>query len=766
MSRRRWPHRNERDMNVASWSTPIFPNTEPLLDDASCGVCIVGAGVAGLSTAYLLLQAGRDVLVLDRDELGVGETARSTAQLVTAIDRGWRAIVQTHGVERARLAAESHARAIERTAALIHDEHIDCDFERVSGFLLAGRHPERLEQEFDAARTVGIHGLAEVAAAPIGEGPAIVFPDQAQLDPVAYLAGLAHAVFRLGGRIYCHSGVEAISGSAGEFRLDLSTGAAVRARMVVIATNAPIRGDAVLSLKQAPYQTYVVGAEVTPGAVPIGLYWDLEDPFHYVRVQRRRHQRADLLLIGGEDHRAGQSQEPAGAHYERLADWGRQLVPECGPLVASWSGQVIESVDGLGFHGRLEPGMYVITGDSGNGMTHAMAAAMTIADLEIGAPARWCEVYDPHRLRLRAVPHAVREMANTAAQLLAHVTPGDLADATDLAPGTGAIVRRGLNKIAAYRADDGTLHEHSAVCPHMGCVVRWNAADHDWECPCHGSRFDAFGRVEKGPALQGLAPVPQEPEHITGPPSLNDGRRVAGVIFDVDGTLVDSNDAHARAWATAFREGDIDVPLEVVRPLIGMGGDSILPRLIGVTADSAFGREIDRRRGQIFRERFLPTLHPFPLVRALMERLKALGQRLIVASSAAGNELEDLLIRAQVADLIDARVSGDDAENAKPAADIVQVAIGKSGISPTELLFVGDTPYDVEAGTRAGVAVIAVQSGGWSAPQLSGAVAVFADAAELLSAIEGGPMREIFHVASASRRAEHTREPAWQPPLL
>jgi phosphoglycolate phosphatase-like HAD superfamily hydrolase len=208
------------------------------------------------------------------------------------------------------------------------------------------------------------------------------------------------------------------------------------------------------------------------------------------------------------------------------------------------------------------------------------------------------------------------------------------------------------------------------------------------------------------------------------------------VILDVDGTLVDSNDAHARAWVEAFAENGIAVPFERVRRAIGMGGDKLMPAVAGIAEDGDPGERISRRRGEIFREKYLPGLRPFFRVRDLVERFLADDLTVAVASSAKKDELEPLLEIAGIADLIDAQTSSDDAERSKPDPDIVKAALERSGADRARAVMIGDTPYDLEAAARAGIEFVGVECGGWNREALRGAVEVYGSPAELLKRYE------------------------------
>jgi HAD superfamily hydrolase (TIGR01509 family) len=215
---------------------------------------------------------------------------------------------------------------------------------------------------------------------------------------------------------------------------------------------------------------------------------------------------------------------------------------------------------------------------------------------------------------------------------------------------------------------------------------------------------------------------------------------IRGVLLDIDGTLLDSNDALARAWAEALAEFGIDVPFEKIRPLIGMGGDKLLPEVSGISEDTDEGKKISERRGELFKERYLPRLKPFPSTRELLQRMKEDGLKLVVASSAKKDELKSLLEIAGADGLIEEKTSSDDAENSKPDPDIVQAALESSGLSSDEVVMIGDTPYDVESASRAGVKVIGVRSGGWEDEGLAGAIAVYDDPADLLARYESSPL--------------------------
>lgn len=227
--------------------------------------------------------------------------------------------------------------------------------------------------------------------------------------------------------------------------------------------------------------------------------------------------------------------------------------------------------------------------------------------------------------------------------------------------------------------------------------------------------------------------------------------RYRAVILDVDGTLVDSNDAHVQVWVDALAENGIDVPVERIRKLVGMGGDNLLPAAAGLDKESPRGKAIADRRGELFRTRYLPHIQPFPAVRRLLERMREAGLDLVVASSSPAEEMNVLLDRAGVSGLLRDTASGSDARRSKPDPDIVEVALKKLGLPPEEAVMLGDTPYDIQAAGKAGVGVIALRCGGFPDEDLEGALAIYDDPADLLAHFDESPLRTASPQPTAAR---------------
>ena len=519
-------HQTERAGDkISLWeATSELGELNPLRENTRADVCIVGAGIAGLSVAYrLAVRERRSVVVLDDGLVGRGMTGRTTAHIVNALDDRFYELEKLHGEEGSRLAAESHTAAIDFVEGVVREEKIECEFERLDGYLFEPPNEpvENLRKEFEACRRAGLP-VEWIDRAPMegfDTGPAIRFPNQAQFHPLHYLRGVASAIERAGGRIF--TGTRALDVQGGDdAHVTTQDGFTVHAQSVAVCSNTPINDRYVIHTKQSPYTTYVIGLRVPKGSVTRALFWDTAEhagqedkwvgmvPYHYVRLANGVGGE-EILVVGGEDHKTGQADD-FEARYQNLEDWTRVRFPSAQEVVFRWSGQVMEPTDGLGFIGRNpadKPNVYIATGDSGNGITHGTIAGMLIPDLILGRETPWATVYDPSRMSLRAGGDFAKENLNVGRQYSDYMRGGDVASADEIQPGDGAVLRHGLRKVAAYRDPSGTLHEMTAVCPHLKCIVHWNGNEKTWDCPCHGSRFDAMGHVMNGPSVHDLEPA-------------------------------------------------------------------------------------------------------------------------------------------------------------------------------------------------------------------------------------------------------------------
>jgi glycine/D-amino acid oxidase-like deaminating enzyme/nitrite reductase/ring-hydroxylating ferredoxin subunit len=498
-----------------SETVPSFDKEIP--EDIKPDVCVIGAGIAGLSVALALVQEGRDVLVIDQGPIGGGQTARTSAHLASALDDHFYVLEKHFGKAGAKICAESHAAAIDAIEKNVRSLQIDCQFRRVDGYLWAppGESERELDKELDAARRAGLQvEKVDRAPLPFDTGACLRFGMQAEFHPLAYLRGIAEAIVAGGGRIVTHTHVANIKdGSPCE--IELKSGRKITANKVVDATNMTITSMVDIPTREAAYRTYIVAVEIPTGYVPHGLYWDTLDPYHYIRVARGEGDK-EILIVGGEDHRVGQGDEERA--FPRLEAWIRKRFPQAGPAIATWSGQCQEPHDGMAYIGKLprHDNIFVVTGDSGNGLTHGVVASLLLPTLIAGREHAWSKVYAPNRSRLHAVGTMVSEDMKSSLPYADWMKGGDVESIDEIKPGHGATIRRGLHVIAAYKDEHGQCHLKNARCTHMSGVVRWNEVEKTWDCPCHGSRLDAYGRVLNGPAIGDLDDAPAVVEAPTG----------------------------------------------------------------------------------------------------------------------------------------------------------------------------------------------------------------------------------------------------------
>lgn len=504
---------DERSRSCWMDEAPVI-EAAPLRQDESCDVVVIGAGMAGLSTAYELARLGRDVVVIDRGGIGNGMTARTTAHLATELDDFYSELIKVRGEEEARLYYESQVAAVNRIEAICRDEGIEANFSRLDGILFPAEdsHVADLEEEFDSCRKIGVEceWLDQYALPGRAVGPAIRFPDQGRFHPTRYLAGLAQAIQRFGGRLYADT--VHVSDEETENGVEITTeaGPVIRAGAAVFCTNSPTNVKVDIHPKQTPDRTYAIAGPVPKGSVPDALIWDTLEAYHYVRIQPLS-EAEDLLIVGGEDHRSGEASD-FDERFERLEQWTRDHYPAFTRADYRWSGQVMETIDFMPFSGRVggTNNLYLHTGDSGMGITNAVAGSLTIAPLILGQDSRFASLFDPGRKSLTAgasIQEFVREQAGSAKNMMEHLTPAEISSADELAPGEGGLMRRGLKKVAVYKDEVGNVIERSAVCTHLGCIVHWNGFEKCWDCPCHGSQFAPDGEVLNGPAVKPLAEV-------------------------------------------------------------------------------------------------------------------------------------------------------------------------------------------------------------------------------------------------------------------
>lgn len=502
------------------WSDPSpQPQFPGLKADCRVDAVVIGGGITGLTTAYLLAAEGRTVALLERDRCVQAETGHTSAHLTTVLDTPLTTLVDHFGREHARAAWEAGLAAITRIETIIGDERIDCGFERIPGYFHASNPKawdrQRFEKEAETAVTLGF--TAElVEHVPFFGGPGVRFDRQARVHPWKYLAGLARTVASLGGQIFEKTAAQEFSDKPLSVK---ANGHTITCDNIVLATHNPLVGvssatsAALFQTKLALYTTYVVAGRAPAGRVPDALFWDTDEPYHYLRIDRQSDH--DIVMLGGADHKTGQVQDTEEC-YVRLERRLRSLLPEV-EMTHRWSGQVIETPDGLPYIGETAPHQFAATGFAGNGLTFGTLGAVMACDRIAGRPNPWTELFDAERTAIRTgLWNYVRENTDYPYYMVRDRLSGDdVRSLKEVPAGEGRILTLAGQRVAAHRRDNGRIVVRSAICTHMGCVVDWNQAERTWDCPCHGSRFTPTGDVMSGPAESPLAAIDQKNTQTT-----------------------------------------------------------------------------------------------------------------------------------------------------------------------------------------------------------------------------------------------------------
>ena len=482
------------------------PTTEyaPLDGGLRVDTAVIGGGIAGITTAAELKNAGHDVAVLEAERIVTGVTGHTTAKLTSLHGLRYQDLVSNFDTRRARRYGDANEAAIDYVEQTVAEHDIDCDFERTPAFtyVTSRGERERVEAEVAVARQLGLPAsLDESPPLPYDVEAAIRFDEQAKFHPRTYLLALAERIPGDGSYLFEETrALDIDRGAPHEVETERGT---VRAEHVVVATHFPMYDHGLYFARMTPTRGYVLAARLEDDA-PEGLYYRPGDPYFSVRP----HPTGDrsLVLVGGQNHRTGHAENEFD-RYRNLEREARSRF-DVQSIEYRWSTQDYRSVDGVPFVGRLAPhtnGVYVATGFGGWGLTNGTAAGLLLADLICGTDNEWQTLYSPTRFTPRA---SAKELIEHNAHSVKHLVQNRLTDSSsdvlDLSPDEGEVVHHGSSATGVYRDEAGELHAVSAVCPHMGCILRWNDTDPGWDCPCHGSRFAVDGRVIDGPAVEDL----------------------------------------------------------------------------------------------------------------------------------------------------------------------------------------------------------------------------------------------------------------------
>lgn len=486
------------------WQEPAGTRYPAIIKDAEFDVVVVGGGITGLTAAYFLKQSGKRVAVLEKGRIGTGETGHTSAHLAWHIDTRVPDLIKQFGESGAQLVLQANMTAIDAIEMIVEEQEIACEFERVPGYLHGSLTEQRdeadaLHRDFAAAERLGF-SAQYLEECPVGK-PGVRYPDQALIHPTRYLAGLAEAVQGDGSVIFEESEVSAIEDDPPIVRV---RDVRLRCGYVVIATHVPLQGATgttralLFQTKLYPYSSYVVQARLPVGRLEPGLYWDTSDPYYYTRT-RRGHD-GDYIIIGGGDHKTGQ-QTDTDACYRQVERVLHRYWPDA-VVTHRWSGQVIETPDGLPYIGEIIPHQFSATGFAGNGLTFGTIAGLMATDAVAGVENPWRQLFDPARkVGLRSAGEYLAENVDFPVHLVAGwIGKWKRASVRSIRPGHGEVLTLKGRKVACYRSEAGELSKVSAVCTHLGCIVAFNDAEQTWDCPCHGSRFTTAGDVIGGPA--------------------------------------------------------------------------------------------------------------------------------------------------------------------------------------------------------------------------------------------------------------------------
>jgi len=490
---------------LATSHLPTFPKLE---GDLEVDVVVVGGGITGLTTAYLLKKSGCSVAVVDQKDVGCGETAHTTAHVTFVTDSRLHELVDSVGKPQAHALWDAGLGGMRQIEEIATELQVECELRHVPGFLFAALDKDADEETKSLERDAG---LAEemgfdanfLKSDPIFNRPAICFPNQLKFHPLKYVKALAEAVPGNGCHVFGNTRGSDIDKESHELRTDQGV---IRYKVLVAATHVPVQGErgtlgaALFQTKLAGYSTYAIEAGIP--CTPEALFWDTNDPYRYMRFDQG--QNGCSVIIGGEDHKTGQEKDTE-ACYDRLEKALMRSFPAARPA-HRWSGQVLETPDGLPYIGEVSENQLLATGFSGNGMTLGTFSAMLIRDIITGMPNAHSDLFSPHRIALKGTWEYLRENKDFPAYLVkSHLKPAASLD--ELHRCSGAVIDVDGKKRAVYCDQHGKRTILSPVCPHMGCVVAWNEAEKSWDCPCHGSRFAATGKLITGPAEADLTPA-------------------------------------------------------------------------------------------------------------------------------------------------------------------------------------------------------------------------------------------------------------------
>ncbi|KAH6844676.1 FAD dependent oxidoreductase-domain-containing protein [Chaetomium sp. MPI-CAGE-AT-0009] len=530
----------EKFMHTSGITDPVWVHKQPFsahpkfptLDhNLTTDIAIIGAGISGIHSAYELLRRGHNVVLLEARDVLSGESGRTSGHLTNDLDDGYVRIAEKHGEGGARVAAESHAWARERVGEVVRELGIECEFRRVRAYDVSqyergaeGYEGEmgELREEAGMQKRLGIESRFDDnltvrgwTGKPDQRGGMIV-ENQATFHPTRYLAGVL-SWLKQQPNFQCFTrtrvsgiherGVELLGMGHKSVTIETEAGHTVHAEYAIEATCIPLQKLSIVAELEY-FRSYCIAVRVPKGSVEDCLLYDNAEAYKYVRLTECD-EKDDYLVVGGCDHKVGQ--EETTPRFDELEKWTRERFTQAGTTDYRWSGQIFEPVDYMAFIGKNQGNnkVFVITGDSGDGLTHGVLAGRLIADEIDGKPNEWASLYNPKRLGsiLKTLPSMVKHDVQINLQYKRFLQT-DITDIEELAPGCGGILNSATGKpLAIYKDENGKAHKYSALCPHMSGVLCWNHVEKSFDCPVHGSRFSKEGICVNGPAKMNLSPA-------------------------------------------------------------------------------------------------------------------------------------------------------------------------------------------------------------------------------------------------------------------
>jgi glycine/D-amino acid oxidase-like deaminating enzyme/nitrite reductase/ring-hydroxylating ferredoxin subunit len=496
------------------WREIELPAFDKLNEDISVDVAIVGAGIAGISAAYLLANEGLKVAILEAGNILNGTTGHTTAKLTAQHNIIYDEFIHHFGEEKARLYYESHMKAIQFVETIVKDQGIDCDFSHEDAYIYAttDEYVEKLKTEWEAYQKLGIDGAIKdtIPFQKIPAKAALVMRNQAQYHPLKFLKALLDDAVKAGCSVYENTTANTIKNDAAYPAVVTKSGHRVEGKHVIIASHFPFYDiPGLYFARMYPERSYALGIK-TDKDYPGGMYISADGPTRSIRYTPLNGEK--LLIIGGENHKTGQGINTM-KHYEALQDFAEEVfgIKE---YAYRWSAQDLVTLDKLPFIGPITSDfkhIFVATGFKKWGMTTGIVAGHLLRDYVMRRDNPYKELYSPSRFH--ADPD-LKSVVTTNADVAKHLIKGKLEfvpkDAEDLQNGEGAVVTFHGKRAGAYKDKDGKLYIVDTTCKHLGCECEWNAAEKTWDCPCHGSRYSYSGSVVEGPAKKGLDLLKEE----------------------------------------------------------------------------------------------------------------------------------------------------------------------------------------------------------------------------------------------------------------